>query len=222
MQYVSTRGAGARRSASPTCCSPAWPTDGGLYVPGVVAGAADRGRPRGRRRTPTVADGDVALRRRARSTATTSRRSSPRPTPRSTTPTSCPLVRLGRRALVVRSCSTARRWRSRTSPCSSSAGCSTTSSTRRGAAGHDRRRHLRRHRARPPSTACRERATLDIVILHPAGRVTRRAAPADDHGRRAQRAQRRGRRHVRRLPGPREGDVRRRGRSATQVQPVAR
>ena len=46
----------------------------------------------------------------------------------------------------------------------------------------------------------------------------RRAAPPDDHGRRAQRAQRRRRGHLRRLPGPREGAVRRRRRSATAVR----
>ena len=39
----------------------------------------------------------------------------------------------------------------------------------------------------------------------------RRAAPPDDDGRRAQRARRRGRRHVRRLPAHRQGAVRRRG-----------
>ena len=44
----------------------------------------------------------------------------------------------------------------------------------------------------------------------PGRRAERRAAPADDHGRLAQRAGRGRRRHVRRLPGPREGDVQRR------------
>ncbi len=51
---------------------------------------------------------------------------------------------------------------------------------------------------------------VDIVILYPLGRHERRAAPPDDHGRSAERARRRGRGHVRRLPGPREGDVQRR------------
>ena len=44
----------------------------------------------------------------------------------------------------------------------------------------------------------------------PLGSGQRRAAPPDDHGRGTERPQRRRRRHLRRLPGPREGAVRRR------------
>ncbi len=51
---------------------------------------------------------------------------------------------------------------------------------------------------------------VDIVILYPAGRVERRPAPADDHGRCSERPRRGHRRHVRRLSGSRQGDVRRR------------
>ena len=58
-------------------------------------------------------------------------------------------------------------------------------------------------------------AHIDIVILYPAGGHERGAAPPDDDGRRAERAGRRRRGHVRRLPGPRQGDVQRRARSAS-------
>ena len=79
-----------------------------------------------------------------------------------------------------------------------------------GRAGHHRRRHLGRHRLGGHRGLPRPRRASTIVILHPAGRVSRGAAPADDHGRRAQRAQPRRRGHLRRLPGPGEGAVRRR------------
>ena len=58
--------------------------------------------------------------------------------------------------------------------------------------------------------ACRDRDAIEIVILHPAGRVSdvqRRQMTTVDV---AQRAQPRGRGHLRRLPGPGEGAVRRR------------
>ena len=70
--------------------------------------------------------------------------------------------------------------------------------------GRDERRHRvggDRGRARLPH--------VDIVILYPR-RGERGPAPADDHGRRPQRPRRRRRGHVRRLPGPRQGDVQRR------------
>ena len=54
---------------------------------------------------------------------------------------------------------------------------------------------------------CAPRRHRDPV---PARRGERGAAPADDDRRRPQRARRRGRGHVRRLPGPRQGDVQRR------------
>ena len=72
--------------------------------------------------------------------------------------------------------------------------------------------------ARRRSTACTDCANVDIVILYPDGAVERGAAPADDDGRRAERPRRRRRGHVRRLPGPREGDVRRRRRSASELR----
>ena len=72
--------------------------------------------------------------------------------------------------------------------------------------------------ARRPSTrvpGCAQRRHRDPL---PGGPGERGAAPADDHGRRAERPHRRRRGHVRRLPGPREGDVRRRSRSATGIR----
>ena len=70
------------------------------------------------------------------------------------------------------SCSGARRWRSRTSRCSSSAGCSTTSCTAPGRAGHHRRSPPRATPARRPSRPAAAAPHLDIVVLHPAGRVS--------------------------------------------------
>ena len=75
--------------------------------------------------------------------------------------------------------------------------------------------HLGRHRSAAieacvgPRPARHRRA--------PSGRSReRRAAAPDDHGRRAQRPQRRRRRHLRRLPGPREGARSPTPRSATR------
>ena len=58
--------------------------------------------------------------------------------------------------------------------------------------------------------ACRDRARVDIAILYPAGPHDGGAAPADDDGAARQRVQHRGGRQFRRLPGPGEGNVRRR------------
>ena len=44
--------------------------------------------------------------------------------------------------------------------------------TARGEPGHDRGRHLRRHRLGRHRGLRRAAATLDIVVLHPAGRVS--------------------------------------------------
>ena len=57
------------------------------------------------------------------------------------------------------------------------------------------------------AVAGRER--VDIFMLHPQGPGQRRAAPADDHGARAQRPQHRHRRQLRRRAGDGEADVRR-------------
>ena len=119
-------GRGARRSASPTCCSPASRPTAGCTCPrrGRARPAARPvGRPlrRGRRR------GDVALRRRRRSTAATFAALVDDAYATFDHPDVCPVRRAGRRRCGCSSCSTARRSPSRTSPSSSSAGCSTTS-----------------------------------------------------------------------------------------------
>ena len=51
--------------------------------------------------------------------------------------------------------------------------------------------------------AFRGRDNIDIFILHPKGRTSEDAAPADDDGARRQRPQHRARGHLRRLPGHR-------------------
>ena len=209
MRYVSTRGAGARarlrrraarRPGQPTAgctCPSAWPALPPLLRPGRAY--AERGR-----------RGDAALRRRRHRRArrfdaavrpTRTPRSATRPCARScssTTTSGCS------------SCSTARRSRSRTSPCSSSAGCSTTCSTERGERVDDRRGDVGRHRLGGHRRRARAARTSTSSILYPAGRVSevqRRQMTTVDA---AERARRRRRGHVRRLPGPREGDVHRR------------
>ena len=74
-----------------------------------------------------------------------------------------------------------------------------------GSAAIDARRRLRARRHRDPLSARPHE---------------RRAAPADDHRRPAERPRRRRRRHVRRLPGSREGDVQRR--RVPRAQPPVR
>ena len=78
-----------------------------------------------------------------------------------------------------------------------------------GRQGHHRRGHVGRHRLGGHRGLPRPRLDRDRDPA-PGRSGVRRAAPADDHGRLAQRAQLRGRGHLRRLPGPREGAVRRR------------
>ena len=107
------------------------------------------------------------------------------------------------------SCSGARPWPSRTSPCSSWGGCSTTNSPGAGA-GHDRGRHLRRHRLGGHRGLPRPGRPRHLRVA-PAGTRHRGAAPPDDHGAVRQRAQRGRGGQLRRLPGSGEGHVRRRG-----------
>ena len=77
-------------------------------------------------------------------------------------------------------------------------------------AGHDRRRHLRRHRLGGHRGVPRPRLPRHLRVA-PARPCHRRAASPDDDGAVGERAQHRRRRQFRRLPGPREGHVRRRG-----------
>ncbi len=145
---------------------------------------------------------------RAASTATSSPRSWPTPTPRSTIPTSCRCATSATGSCWP-SCSTGRRWRSRTSPSSWSGRLFAHELERRGervtivgATSGDT--------GSAAIDACRDRPGIEIVILHPARPGLGGAAPADDDGRRPQRAQPGGGGHVRRLPGPGQGAVRRR------------
>ena len=77
-------------------------------------------------------------------------------------------------------------------------------------AGDDRRRDLGRYRLGGDRGLPRPRRARHLHAL-PAGPHLRGAAPADDDGRCAERACDRDRGHFRRLPGHREGAVRRRG-----------
>ena len=108
------------------------------------------------------------------------------------------------------SCSTARRSPSRTWRCSCSAGCSTMCSREHGRAHHHRRRHLRRHRLGRDRGLPRPAAASTSSSCIPHGRTSEVQRRQMTTVRRAQRRQHRRRRHVRRLPGPGEGDVRRR------------
>ena len=133
----------------------------------------------------------------------------------STHPDVVPARRPRRRRAGCRSCSTARRSRSRTSPSSSSAG-SWTPSCAAGASGARSSWPRPATPARPPSRRASAATSPRHRRAPPRRPGQRRAAPADDDGRRAQRAQRRRRGHLRRLPGPGEGALRRRTRSATR------
>ena len=97
----------------------------------------------------------------------------------------CPLVQLGRTSGCW-SCSTARRWPSRTLPFSSSAGSSITSSvsaapriTILGATSGDT--------GSAAIDGVKGCTHIDIVMLYPEGRCQRGAAAPDDHDRRTER-----------------------------------
>ena len=114
-----------------------------------------------------------------------------------------------RRISGCSSCSTARRWPSRTTRCSSSGRLFDHVLAQRGervtivgATSGDT--------GSAAIEACRDRDAVDIFILYPEGPHLRGAAPADDDGRGGQCPRHRHRGHLRRLPGPGEGDVRRR------------
>ena len=79
----------------------------------------------------------------------------------------------------------------------------------RGRAGHHRRRHQRRHRVGGDRRS-RRLSTRRHRHPLPTRSHQRGAAPPDDHGRPTQRPHRRDRGHLRRLPGPGQGDVQRR------------
>ena len=167
MKYVSTRGAAPMLGFGDVLLTGLAP-DGGLYVPesvptwslaerrAVLSGGRDRS--------------DVALRRGLDDRAELrghGRRGLRHVRP----PGRVPGRRARRRVCACRSCGTARRSPSRTSPCSSSAGCSTHELTKRGerativvATSGDT--------GSAAIAACVGRANLDIVVLHPAGRVS--------------------------------------------------
>ena len=102
MRYVSTRGSAPELGFADVLLA-GLATDGGLYVPGGVAVAAatsTRRRDYARRAAAVMAP----VRRRRRSAAPTvlRRRCARRPTRRSATPPSCPLVQIGDRRVAAR------------------------------------------------------------------------------------------------------------------------
>ena len=206
VRYVSTRGQAPAVGFADVLLAGLAP-DGGLYVPEAVAG--HRRAPAVERPTPTSPSTSWARSSRPASAATSCGAGRARPTPTFDHPDVCPLRASSATGCGCSSCSTARRWPSRTWPSSSSAGCSTTSSSARGervtivgATSGDT--------GSAAIEACRGRDTLDIVVLHPAGRVSevqRRQMTTVDAPNVHNVADRG---HLRRLPGPGEGAVRRR------------
>ena len=184
LTYVSTRGAAPELGFADVLLA-GLATDGGLYVPEPWPDARRRStapRPCPTPRSPPRSCGPSS---RATSTATTFERDrAPTPTPRSTTPTSCPLARPRRRPVAARAVPRpdarlqGRRPAARRPAVRPRARPSAASGSRSSAPP-------RATPARPPSTPCRDRDHVDIVILYPARPASRRAAPADDHGRRA-------------------------------------
>ena len=168
VHYVSTRGKAPELGFADVLLAGLAP-DGGLYVPEAwptspaAAGAAGYADTAVAVMWPYV-EGSIG---RARLRG----RSSPTPTRPSATPTSCPITRAGATASTRPSCSGARRWRSRTWRCSSSGGSSTTSSPA-GPSAPPSWSPRRATRARPPSRRAAAATALDIVVLHPAGRVS--------------------------------------------------
>ena len=125
-------------------------------------------------------------------------------------PAVAPLKQLGRQRPGCSSCSTGRPWPSRTIALQllgrlfdAGAGAARRSASPSSAPP---RAIPARRRSRPAATA----PPIDIFMLHPQGRVSevQRRQMTTVAG--AQRPQHRDRRHLRRLPGPGEGDVRRR------------
>ena len=205
MRYVSTRG-GRPSSASPMCCSPAWRPTVACTCPSQWPDAARPHRDARLRLDGGRRDGPVRRRRArpgcARSAVPTTR------TPTFRHPAVVPLVQIDDRQWLLelfhgptlafkdvalqlvgrmfdRVLDAARR------------------------ADHDRRCHERRHRVGGDRRrqGLRQRRHRDPLS---GGSHERGPATPDDDGRQPQRSRRRHRRHVRRLPGPREGDVRRR------------
>ncbi len=208
MKYVSTRGAAPESSTSPTCCSPGWPATAASTCP-RRGRRCRRPRPRRdlRRRRRR---GHVALRRGIVDTGTTLDALVRRRLRHLRPPGRRALRRARAPALWLLELFHGPTLAFKDVALQLVGRLFDHELARRGErvtiVGATSRRHrLGRHR-RPASGA----RAVDIVMLHPAGRVSRRAAPADDHGRRPQRPQRRRRGHLRRLPGPGEGAVRRR------------
>ena len=167
MRYVSTRGRAPELGFADVLLA-GLASDGGLYVPSEypalpdLAAAPDYASAAAAVMAPFVGDelGAGSARRRCAAT----------PTPRSATRRSC---RSSRSTIGTgcSSCSTARRWHSRTSPCSSSAACSTASSTQRG----ERITIVGATSGDTGSAAIagvKDCANVDIVILYPAGRTS--------------------------------------------------
>ena len=118
-------------------------------------------------------------------------------------------ARRSSRASTCCTCRTGRRSRSRTSRCSSSATCSSTRS-RRAAARSTSSARRPATPAAPPSTRCAASAASTSSCCRRKGRMSPFQQAQMYLARRRQHPQHRDRRRVRRLPGHRQGGVRRR------------
>ena len=182
MRYVSTRGQ-APRPASRTPCWRASPATADFTRPKSCRSSSPPTSPRWRaalcaRRPPALiapfVAGELGDARTRRDGAGRLCRLSP-PRERAAASSSTTICSCS-------NCSTARRWRSRISPCNCSAGLMNHALSERGRARDDRRRDLRRHRRGGDRGLRRPRADRRVHPLSARPGV-RRAAPADDDGR---------------------------------------
>ena len=184
-----------------------WPAFSGLTnsAPFAALRLPERSRPRARRPSPPAASTAAELSRACAAT----------PTPASTIPATAPLTPSRGRTSGCSSCSTGRRSPSRTSRCSSWRAMFDRRARRAAASASPSSAPPRATPGPRPCAPSPASGNVRIAMLHPEGRVSpvqRRQMTTEPGGNVLNIAVQR---HVRRLPGPGEGDVRRRAVPAT-------
>ena len=208
MRYVSTRGQAPSRRLPRRRAGAACAPDGGLYVPEAwppLRAARDR-----RLRRPALRRGRRRVAGRASPATSSIRRAAlrdlrARPTPPSPTPAVTPLSQLGAEPLAARAVPRPRPGlQGRGDAAPGPALRPRRWAAQRPHADH-RLRHLRRHRRRGGRGLPRPRRTSASWSLFPEGRISEVQRRFMTTAGERQRRLRRGRGHLRRLPGHREG-----------------